>query len=180
MSEKQSIAQKKRYENPEERKKTSEATKAALARPEIKKKQSEAIKAALAHPEVKVKLSKFMKKLWQDPEYRKKMNETNKGKNSYLYKHGLSKDPLYSRWKTMKQRCYNPKCKSYKNYGGRGIQVCQEWKNDFLAFYNWAINNGYQKELEIDRKDNDGNYTPENCRFVTRSKNNKNRRKKRQ
>ena len=76
----------------------------------------------------------------------------------------------------MKQRCYNPNNRSYKNYGGRGITVCQEWKEDFQTFYDWAIANGYKKGLEIDRIDVNGNYEPDNCRWTTSKKNNNNRR----
>lgn len=68
----------------------------------------------------------------------------------------------------MKTRCQNSKSKEYDRYGGRGITVCEEWKNDFMSFYNWAIANGYQEGLTIDRKDNDGNYEPSNCRWITR------------
>jgi hypothetical protein len=67
----------------------------------------------------------------------------------------------------MKDRCYNKNNKSYKNYGGRRIKVYYEWKDNFINFYNWAIENGWEKGLQIDRKNNDGNYYPSNCRFVT-------------
>ncbi|NOR27639.1 MAG: AP2 domain-containing protein [Lutibacter sp.] len=86
------------------------------------------------------------------------------------FKHGCSgynKIPLYSVWTSMKQRCYNKKDKSYHNYGGRGISICTEWMNDFKLFYDWSLINGYKKGLQIDREDNDGDYTPNNCRFVT-------------
>ena len=91
------------------------------------------------------------------------------------YKHGKSRTRLYNRWKCIKQRCYRVKDKSYHRYGGRGITMCDEWKNDFQAFYDWAMTNGYQDDLTIDRIDNDGNYEPSNCRWVSVADNNRNR-----
>lgn len=75
---------------------------------------------------------------------------------------------LFRIWRGIIQRCNNPNNKAYKHYGGRGIKVCPVWLGSFKAFYNWAIFNGYQESLTIDRKDNDGNYEPNNCRWVTR------------
>lgn len=83
---------------------------------------------------------------------------------------------LYGVWKTMKQRCYDSNKQHYECYGGRGIVVCDEWKTDFLAFYNWALNNGYKEGLTIDRINNDGNYEPSNCRWVSQKEQSKNRR----
>lgn len=88
--------------------------------------------------------------------------------------HGLKKHPLYSVWCNMKQRCNNKKDKNHKNYGGKGISVMKKW-DSFIPFYNWAIENGWQKGLCIDRKNNDGNYSSRNCRFVTIKINNENR-----
>ena len=94
--------------------------------------------------------------------------------------HGKHNTRLYNIWQGMKQRCYNPNSIKYKNYGGRGIKVCEERKNDFMIFYNWAMTNGYddfktRKEQSLDRINNDGNYEPSNCRWVTHSKNCRNR-----
>lgn len=85
--------------------------------------------------------------------------------------HGLKKHPLSAIWNGMKQRCNNVNSPNYKNYGARGIMVCDEWKYDLVTFYNWCISAGWRSGLEIDRIDNEGNYTPENCRIVTRSVN---------
>lgn len=80
--------------------------------------------------------------------------------------HGLSNTRLSRIWRGMKDRCCNPKSKIYKHYGGRGITVCDEWKDSFESFYEWAMSNGYSDELSIDRINNDGNYEPLNCRWV--------------
>jgi hypothetical protein len=83
-------------------------------------------------------------------------------------KHGLGATRLYNIWKDIKMRTLNPERKSYKDYGGRGITLCDEWL-DIQNFYNWAMSNGYSDELSIDRINNDGNYEPSNCRWTTRT-----------
>ena len=90
--------------------------------------------------------------------------------------HRLSKENLYHIWETMRLRCTNPKNKRYYLYGARGISVCPEWFNNFLSFREWALSNGYQKGLSLDRIDNNGNYEPSNCRWVTVKEQQRNRR----
>ena len=80
----------------------------------------------------------------------------------------------------MKQRCSNPNHKSYHNYGGRGIIVCDEWKNNYQAFYDWSMNNGYKEGLSIDRINNNGNYEPSNCRWTDKITQNNNTRQNKQ
>lgn len=82
-------------------------------------------------------------------------------------------------WRGIKLRCYNKNSKRYKDYGGRGVAVCDKWKNDFMNFYDWAINNGYSDNLTIDRINNEGNYEPNNCRWVTIKQQSRNRRSNR-
>lgn len=83
--------------------------------------------------------------------------------------HGHSKHSrLYRIWGDMKTRCYNPNGTGYSRYGGRGIQICDEWRNNFQSFYDWALANGYSDALSIDRKDVNGGYYPENCRWETK------------
>lgn len=84
-------------------------------------------------------------------------------------KHGFCGTKIYKKWEDMKSRCNNPNNKRYKDYGGRGIKICNEWLSDFMNFYNWAINNGYKEGLSIERINNDGNYEPSNCKWITRA-----------
>ena len=91
-------------------------------------------------------------------------------------KHGLCNHPLYSVWRSMIQRCERPKHKHYDIYGGRGITVTPEWRNDFKAFHDWATENGWKTGLQLDRVDNNGSYSPQNCQFVTGKENSQNTR----
>lgn len=92
------------------------------------------------------------------------------------FKHGYSRHPLYHVLSDMIDRCYNKNSKEYFRYGARGIKICDEWLNNRESFIDWALANGYRKGLTIDRTDNNGNYEPSNCRFVTVRVNTNNRR----
>jgi hypothetical protein len=90
-------------------------------------------------------------------------------------KHGLSKTPEYKLWAGIKRRCYNHSEEKYKNYGERGIRVCEEWKTNPINFISWCGKNRYKKGLQIDRVDNNGDYSPSNCEFVTQLVNSRHR-----
>ena len=97
-----------------------------------------------------------------------------KGINQRGYKYNYPR--LYNIWQQMKARCYNKNNPDYKNYGARGITICGEWLSNFQAFYEWSIDNGYKKNLTIDRIDVNGNYEPNNCHWATTKQQNRNTR----
>lgn len=124
------------------------------------------------------KISELKKRKPHSEEAKMKMRESalkrdnsNRGTHRVCAEHRR----IYLLWNTMKSRCENPNREKYKDYGARGIRVCDEWQ-DAKVFCEWALNNGYKEGLQIDRIDNDGNYEPSNCRFVTLKENTRNRR----
>lgn len=93
-------------------------------------------------------------------------------------KHGMFGTRIYTIWADMKKRCFDERDRAYKHYGARGISVCEDWY-DFEKFYTWAINNGYRDDLTLDRKDVNGDYTPDNCKWSTWKEQQNNRRSSR-
>lgn len=94
--------------------------------------------------------------------------------------HGLYNSRIYKTWISIRKRCNNKKAANYHLYGGRGIKVCDEWNDNFNTFYNWCLNHGYKEDLIIDRINNNGDYEPDNCRWVdaiTQSNNKRNNRR---
>ena len=102
--------------------------------------------------------------------------EAKKEKKDYTLKHSYPR--LYRIHQSMKSRCYYTRNKCFDSYGGRGIEICAEWLSDFNAFALWALSNGYEEHLTIDRIDVNGNYCPSNCRWITNAEQQRNKRKK--
>lgn len=96
--------------------------------------------------------------------------------NCLWHNKGFYNERLYHTWIDIIRRCENSNCKAYKNYGGRGIVICAEWRKDYFTFKKWALNNGYNDSLTIERKEVNGNYEPENCTWVPFKEQSRNRR----
>lgn len=110
-------------------------------------------------------------------EWRKKISEARTGYRAPGY-HAYRDNPRVARiYESMKSRCNNPNRKKYESYGARGIYVCDEWNNSFESFCEWALANGYEDGLQLDRIDNSGPYSPDNCRWVTPKENSRNTRR---
>ena len=97
-------------------------------------------------------------------------------RRKHVARHGLSKHPLNTVWRGMKERCNNQNASNYLWYGGRGIRVCEEWNDDFVKFYTWAIENGWKPGLELERIDNSKGYSPDNCTWISHKHQCRNRR----
>ncbi len=95
---------------------------------------------------------------------------------SLHHSHKKSASRIYRIWQKMKDRCLNENVPCYERYGGRGITICDEWKENFEAFFKWAMANGYDETLTIDRVDNNKGYFPDNCRWTTNKEQSRNRR----
>ena len=106
-------------------------------------------------------------------------DEKRKDSKTKHHTHGHRNERIYKTWHGIKARCCNPSSDNYNNYGLRGITVCDEWKNNFQNFYDWAVKNGYRDDLSIDRIDNDKGYFPENCRWETSKGQQRNKRNNR-
>lgn len=130
------------------------------------------IKDSSGHYLNKYKCKICGKEKLERPSYAKNIKKCiHLNKNHIKINNELKNERLYRIYVAMINRCNNKNSKDYKRYGKRNIKVCDEWSNNYYVFQNWAINNGYQDSLTIDRINNDGNYEPNNCRWITKEEN---------
>jgi hypothetical protein len=125
--------------------------------------------------ELGISLPAFSKRVNQGLTGEELLKPAREFSKEYEY-HGMTNTSIYKAWVAMRNRCSNKRNRFYSGYGGRGISVCEEWNNSFQSFYNWSMSNGYKEELTIDRIENNGNYEPNNCRWVTMEVQSKNKR----
>lgn len=147
--------------------------------PSHSKAYYERIKYCSAECYGKARHKKYLERPEVQAELKRIAESVAHAKELSIYCHLGYTHPIYNSWKDMRRRCGSPYAKGYENYGGRGIKVCEEWDKDPLVFIHWALANGWKEGLTLDRIDNNGDYCPDNCRWISRAEQLLNRRNNR-